>query len=120
VRRRIALRAGLSQSADPGPTAPLRGYVDAIGPRCIAGWAQNIEAPEAPVCLDIFVGGRLVGRTLANRFRQDLAAAGLGSGRHAFKFDLPAGLAIGADAVEVRRSLDGGRLSRTPRSRSAA
>jgi len=120
VRQHIALRAGLLRSADPHRVGPLHGHVDTVGPRAIEGWAQNSAAPEAPVCLDILVGGRLVGQTLANRFRKDLTAAGLGSGRHAFKFDLPAGLAIGAATVEVHRSLDGGRLLGISRARSVA
>ena len=63
--------------------------------------------PEAPVCLDIFVGGRLIGQTLANRYREDLKQAGLGSGGHAFSFTPPENLFCTSGAVEVRRSLDG-------------
>jgi len=120
VRRRIALRAGLVPSADPCRASPLRGYVDDIGPRCIVGWARDTHAPEAPVCLDIYAGGKLLGRTLANLYREDLAQAGLGSGRHAFKFELPADFAIGAATVEVRRSLDGGSLAGIARARSVS
>ena len=107
VRQAIARRAGLSRAADEHCAGPLRGYVDAIGPHAIEGWAQNCDVPEAPVCLDIFIGRRCLGQALANRFREDLAAAGLGSGRHAFSFELPEGQTIGAAPVEVRRSLDG-------------
>jgi hypothetical protein len=59
------------------------------------------------VCLDIYAGGRLIGQALANRYREDLEQAGLGSGCHSFAFKLPAGFALAAVAVEVRRSLDG-------------
>ena len=105
VRQRIEERAGLrSRRAD---RQPLRGYVDLIGRRRIAGWAQNPEHPEAPVCLDIIAGGRLMGQILANRHRDDLERAGLGSGRHAFAFTPPAGLAFAPNEVEVRRSIDG-------------
>ena len=41
----------------------------------IAGWAQNADHPEAPVCLDIYAGGRLIGQVLANRYREDLRAS---------------------------------------------
>jgi hypothetical protein len=54
----------------------LRGYVDLVSRDCIAGWAQNVEHPEAPICLDIYAGGELIGRTLANRYREDLEHAG--------------------------------------------
>ncbi len=83
VRRRIACRAG--QAADGSPGA-LRGYVDAITATHIKGWAQNVDCPEMPVCLDIYAGGRLIGQALANRYREDLAKANLGSGRHGYVF----------------------------------
>ena len=114
VRMRLAQRAGLSAAATAAPRlGALRGYIDRISATRIAGWAQNSEAPEAPVCLDVFVHAKLVGRVLANTYRDDLARAGLGSGRHAFDFMLPAGLDVSADAVEVRRSLDGASLQRS-------
>ena len=109
VCRRIAQRAANGVGAE-AHALPLRGYVDVIGARRIAGWAQNPDHPEAPVCLDIHVGGQLIGRALANQYRDDLARAGVGSGRHAFEFILPAGLVFERNSVEVRRSLDGARL----------
>ncbi len=120
VWQRIALRAGLTPSADPRRAASLRGYVDAIGPRCIEGWAQDKEAPEAPVCLDISADGKLLGQTLANLYREDLAQAGLGSGRHAFRFEWPPGFTLALTTIEVRRSRDGRRLTGCSRARSAA
>jgi hypothetical protein len=89
----------------------LRGHIDAVSPRSIEGWAQSIEHPEAPVCLDIYAGGRLIGQTLANRHRGDLERAGLGSGCHSFSFRAPDGLMLLPGTVEVRRSLDGAALA---------
>jgi hypothetical protein len=88
----------------------LRGYIDAVSPRFIEGWAQNADRPEAPVCLDVYAGGQLIGQTLANRYRADLQQAGLGSGSHSFVFTPPDGLDLTYHAVEVRRSLDGASL----------
>jgi uncharacterized repeat protein (TIGR03803 family) len=115
VRQRIALRAGLLQSADAiGPgLGVLRGHIDQILANSIAGWAQNVDAPEAPVCLDILADGMLIGRVLANCYRDDLKCAGLGSGLHAFDFTPPPGVIFTPDAVEVRRSLDGAALPRS-------
>jgi hypothetical protein len=107
ARRKIALRAGLLREADMPWIGPLRGFVDDVSSLRIAGWVQNVENREAPVCLDIYAGGRLIGQTLANRFREDLLQAGLGNGRHAFAFMLPPWLTFEPDAVRVRRSLDG-------------
>ena len=110
ARRRIDARAGLRPIVEK-PASTLRGYVDVASVRRIAGWAQNPEHPEAPVCLDISVGGRLIEQVLANRYREDLQRAGLGSGHHGFELALPAGLAVTAASVEVRRSLDGAALA---------
>jgi hypothetical protein len=109
ARRRIALRAGPAAAAAPSNSS-LRGYVDSISTSRIEGWAQNTDRPEVPVCLDIRADGRLIGQVLANRFRDDLRRAGLGSGHHAFSFTLLARLAHYAGAIEIRRSLDGGKL----------
>jgi hypothetical protein len=108
VRRSIAQRAGLF-GADGQRAGVLRGFVDEISAICITGWAQNAEAPEAPVCLDVHAGDRLIGRVVANVYRKDLERAGLGSGRHSFTVTLPDDVDI--DTVSVRRSLDGAALS---------
>jgi hypothetical protein len=110
ARRRIDALAGIRPiSAEP---PALRGYIDLIGSTSISGWAQNPAHPEAPVCLDVFAGGRLIGQVLANRYREDLERAGLGSGRHGFVFTTTAGLVFAPHSVEVRRSLDGTALER--------
>jgi Hint domain len=114
IRQRLALRAGLVPSHETARAGDLRGYVDRVSADLIEGWAQNVDHPEAPVCLDIYAGGRLIGQVLANRYRADLAQAGMGSGHHSFVFAPPAGLAFTSDAVEVRRSLDGTQLPLTP------
>jgi uncharacterized repeat protein (TIGR03803 family) len=110
VRRRLAERAGIR--FDRAPTiGALSGYIDLARPDRIAGWAQNIDHPEAPVCLDIYAGGRLIGQTLANIYRQDLQRAGIGSGYHSFEFKPQQGVAL--VAVAVRRSTDGAALVST-------
>ncbi|MEO6842522.1 MAG: Hint domain-containing protein [Bradyrhizobium sp.] len=108
IRRKLATRAGLgSVEHDAGA---LRGYIDAVSPRLIEGWAQSVRYPEAPVCLNVYVGGQLIGQTLANHYREDLERAGLGSGRHAFDFAPPIAINLAAETIEVRRSLDGAAL----------
>jgi Hint domain len=105
ARQAIHARAGRHASRVSTPT--LRGHIDEMGAGRIAGWAQNPDHPDMPVCLDILADGQLIGQVLANRYRADLETAGLGSGRHAFEFTPPRGLHLSADAVEVRRSFDG-------------
>jgi hypothetical protein len=114
ARRGIDLRAGL-RPAKPEALLGLRGYVDVVTAQLISGWVQNTDYPEAPVCLDIYAGGHLIGQTLANHYRADLQQAGLGSGCHSFEFTPPTELKFSPSAVEVRRSLDGSPLQQ-PRS----
>jgi hypothetical protein len=56
--------------------------------------------------LQIAADGVVVAWVLANRHRYDLRAAGLGSGRHAFRTVLP----HHARSIEVRRVGDGSLL----------
>jgi hypothetical protein len=80
----------------------LRGNIDEAG-ALLRGWAQDEAAAEAPVELELECGGKIVARFLANRYREDLRAAGLGSGCHAFELALPAL----RGAITVRRVSDG-------------
>ncbi len=114
ARAHIAQRAGLCAAS--APVGGLLGFVDQVGAKHITGWAQSADHPEAPVCLDIYVGGRLIGQACANRYREDLERAGVCSGCHSFDFALPAGL-LRPDTIEVRRSLDGAALMRAARLR---
>ena len=110
IRQRIALRGGLTSNKETTP-GTLRGFVDRITPQLIEGWAQNVDHPDTPICLDIYAGGRLIGEVLANRYREDLESAGIGSGCHSFAFTPPGGLVFDPDDIEVRRSLDGALLA---------
>lgn len=77
----------------------------------IEGWAQSVEHPDVAVCLNILVSGEVIGQVLANEYREDLKAAGTGSGFQGFRFAGPAGLYFEPNRVEVRRSHDGAVLA---------
>lgn len=79
---------------------PLRGFVDRIGEGLVEGWAMLENQPDALNHVEIHAGGRLIGAVLAEWHRDDLVAAGIGSGRHGFSFPLPAD--IDPLSVEVR------------------
>jgi len=66
---------------------------------------------EAPVCLDIYAADKRIGQVVANRYREDLAAAGIGTGRHGFTFTPPKGLVFAPGSVTVRRARDGAPLA---------
>jgi hypothetical protein len=118
ARRKIARRAGMRLDTKNDDAGKLRGHVVLVSRTRIEGWAQNEQHPEAPVCLDILVDGKCIGQVLANRYRADLAQAGLGSGNHSFAYIVELGETIDPCAVEVRRSLDGAPPATTARCQS--
>jgi len=106
LQRTLATRA--AHLRPDGVAAPRRqrGNVDLVTSRLIAGWAFS-GADVEPVPLAILVNGAVVGQIVADRYRADLEAAGIGDGRHAFSFMLPRGLAPDVDhRIEVRREAD--------------
>ena len=59
------------------------------------------------MCLDIVVDGAIAAMPMAAEYRADIAAAGIGDGRHGFDLTLAIPLAMGVPhIVEVRRSID--------------
>ncbi len=76
----------------PGGHGPrYQGYLDSA--TCavrIQGWAWDANDASGVVGVDIFDGAVFLGTTLANIFRADLLAAGIGDGRHGLDVSLPA------------------------------
>ena len=100
IRRAIDDRAART----PARTPTLHGRIDGWDGRVVRGWAWDPDRPDVPACLEVLADGRIVGRTIANLFRDDLQRAGYGSGCHGFHVvlpDRPVGL-----PVEVRRAAD--------------
>ncbi|MHB2211527.1 Hint domain-containing protein [Methylobacterium sp. CM6257] len=105
LRRRLILRAG--PSAEPMQLGTVRAWLDRCDGTRVAGWAQDAAQPDAPVCLDMVVDGRIVAMTVAAEYRADIAAAGVGDGRHDFDLGRAMPLVTGVPhVVEVRRSVD--------------
>lgn len=101
LQARINARAGLTPAK--AVNGALRGNIDGMAP-VLYGWAQDMSAPEMPVELEILCNGVEVQKILANRFREDLRAAGLGSGCHAFEWMVPKAW---RGQVTLRRASDG-------------
>jgi membrane protein involved in D-alanine export len=55
----------------------------------ISGWVWDKYKPKAQVSVQLWDGERYLMTMSANEFRQDLADAGYGNGRHAFRFATP-------------------------------
>jgi hypothetical protein len=89
----------------------LEGYIDTIDAWHIQGWALDTAHPNLPVLLDVFLNGEKLGTALACHHREDLAAAGKGTGKCAFTFKAPHRLPPDALAtLTIRRASDGANL----------
>ncbi len=112
TRRMIRSRPGSGPPRYPAVEAwieragPLEGAVNLVDAGRASGWARNLGEPDAPVCLEVSIGGRVVARTLADRYREDLRRAGVGTGEHGFEVAWPKHLA-GTGRLEIRRWPDG-------------
>lgn len=115
IQAEINARAGLY--ASPRRPGPLRGYVDGVNGGFLWGWAQDDAAPEEPVVLAVFAGKRRLARIIANGYRADLSAAGLGRGCHGFELQLRPGY---EGEIRVCRALDGAQLLWTDAAGQAA
>ncbi len=100
--------------AAPG-AAVLQGCVD-VGTRGeIAGWVRDPETPDRAIAVQVIDNGAVIGRVLANLPRPDLAAAGIGGGRHGFRVVIPGGLSPQTrHVVELRREADGAPVPGSP------
>ena len=54
----------------------------------ISGWARNAALPDVPVIVELLDDGQIAGRMRADLLREDLRAAGKGSGRHGYRITL--------------------------------
>lgn len=70
--------------AGTGDAPNLQGYIDAIEPDRLYGWAWNRNDPSERLMVEIHQGEQLVVRLEANQPRPDLVANGIGDGRYAF------------------------------------
>jgi glycosyltransferase involved in cell wall biosynthesis len=96
-------------------SSPARGRLDVVTRERITGWAQNAEDPATPVALQILANGRPIARVLANQYRPDLAAAGIGTGWHSFDVAIPGGLSpLTRQVIQVRQERDGAELPGSP------
>ena len=97
------LIAGLGQ-----PAGALRGCIDTADGRYAEGWAQDTAWPFLPQALEVFAGGRKLGEALACHYREDLADAGIGTGRMAFSFAAPR--QFNPAQLTIRRTDDGAEI----------
>ena len=70
-------------------TSSFRGFVDTVRDNRLLGWAVDLNDPDKLLTVDVYSDDKLIGSALADQFRKDLLALGMGHGRHAFGCDLP-------------------------------
>jgi hypothetical protein len=66
----------------------IRGYLDAVDPMQIRGWAYDPSRPDEVVVVRIMLDDQLIAEGSAVLFRDDLAKDGVGDGNRAFIFNL--------------------------------
>jgi glycosyltransferase involved in cell wall biosynthesis len=111
-RARIDARAGIATES-ASLCGLLQGHLDEVDAMRIAGWAYDPSQPALPVLLEVRDGDGVIARVYANRYRDDLEAAGIGDGRHGFELRLATPL-IGFRQIHVRRVADGAELPGSP------
>jgi hypothetical protein len=67
---------------------PIEGYLDAVDPIQIRGWAYDPSRPDEAVVVRIMLDDKLIAEGPAKLFRDDLEKDGIGDGSHAFIFNL--------------------------------
>ncbi|MPY88564.1 MAG: radical SAM protein [Luteitalea sp.] len=67
----------------------LAGHVDRVEAGTLIGWAADLAHPGRRVAVECCHNGRPVASAVANEFRQDVEAAGIGDGVHGFTCVLP-------------------------------
>ena len=101
----------LSSDVAPKPS----GNVDVISHEAISGWAWNPLDPDESVVVDIYDGSDLLIRVRAERFREDLRTAGIGTGKYGFSVPNPSALLpLARHRVAVKRAVDGVDLPGSP------
>ncbi len=68
----------------PAPTSGYEGYLEKMSCDMVRGWAWDTSQPDRPLKIELYDGNRLLKTVVADQYRQDLADAHKGNGRHLF------------------------------------
>jgi hypothetical protein len=114
--RQVGRSGGVPAARTVGQVVAPQGVLDVADCTQIAGWAWDAQWPDVPVKVDVYAGEELLGTVTAQQFREDLADAGVGNGRHGYFFADPA---VGRDGRKrlIRVMISGTRVdvSGTPK-----
>jgi hypothetical protein len=70
----------------------IQGYLDTCNADGVSGWAWAASLPDCQILIDCYIDGMRVYSTPTFEQREDLRAAGIGNGRHGFRFRIPPAL----------------------------
>ncbi len=105
----------LDMHTGPGPDACIEGVVDGFNGGQLIGWAWNSAAAAHALSVELYDGERFLSRSLADRYRSDLQAAGKRDGACGFSLELPVTLLDGkAHHLHVRVAGHGIELQGSP------
>lgn len=74
----------------PKPLPEREEVVEKLTCKEISGYIWNKKTQNTPVTVDISMDGHIIGRVIANEYREDLAERGMGTGHYGFHLALPA------------------------------
>lgn len=103
---------GLAEGLGDGYQIPqqLLGNLDAIYGQEVMGWAWNPNLPDLAVSVELSANSKPFFIVKAGEFRDDLFAANIGDGKHAFRVQLPDELCNGHEYQISARNLDTGQI----------
>jgi hypothetical protein len=88
---------------------PVRGFLEVCDAMQARGWAFRDDRPEGKVTVAITRNGVVIGNTVADIYRADLKAGGIGTGDHGFVFNFAEPLTPEEiEQVQARALLDEG------------
>src|ERR1700722_15581165 len=67
----------------------LRGFVDAVLPGQVRGWAMDGDDPDRVMDVFVMLDGEVISETQASLLRYDLRNAGVGTGKYGFTANFP-------------------------------
>jgi hypothetical protein len=82
-------QAGSTPGTSAQASGAHEGFLDQVSCQVVSGWAWAPSQPDRPLTIELYDGNRLLKTALADQYRQDLADARKGNGRHVFTEALP-------------------------------
>jgi len=83
-----ATDSDIASAMAPGSFA-IEGALERLADGTLDGWCRSPDRPDARMTVEILDGDSIALSLLAQHYRQDLARAGIGDGRHGFQARLP-------------------------------